>query len=122
MLALLLVAGGVLEAQGPENVLVVINDKSALSREIGEYYARRRGIPMNNLCRLRTGTSENIARADYDREIALPIAAFLRRNKLREQILYIATTSGVPLRISGVGPGIGRMVDSAAVDSELTLL
>jgi uncharacterized protein (TIGR03790 family) len=122
LLALLLLTGGLLEGQRPENVLVVINDKSSLSREIGEYYARRRGIPMNNLCRLRTSTSENIARADYDREIAAPIAVFLRRSKLREQILYIVTTSGVPLRISGVGPGIGRMVDSAAVDSELTLL
>jgi uncharacterized protein (TIGR03790 family) len=121
-LAWLLMAGGILRAQGPENVLVVINDKSPLSREIGEYYARRRGIPMDHLCRIRTGTAENIARPDYDREVAGPIAGFLRSHKLSEQILYIATTSGVPLRITGVGSGTGMAVDSAAVDSELTLL
>src|SRR5215217_3025497 len=29
----------------PENVLVVVNQSSALSRSIGDYYARQRGIP-----------------------------------------------------------------------------
>ncbi len=121
-MALLLVTGGLLDAQGPANVLVVVNDNSPLSREIGEYYARRRGIPMDQMCRLRTGTFENIARAGYDREIAAPISAYLRNHKLAEKILYIVTTSGVPLRISGVGPGTGMSSDFAAVDSELTLL
>ena len=106
-------------AQGPANVLVVINDNSPLSRSVGEYYARRRLIPARNLCRLRTTAEEEIPRAIYTREIAAPIADCLRANGLVEQILYIATTAGVPLRVAGSGGLDGEV---AAVDSELTLL
>ena len=102
-------------------MLVVINDNSPLSREIGEYYARRRGVPMTHVCRLHTTTSENIARGDYNREIAASVARFLRKNQLTESILYIVTTQGVPLRIpTTMGTGMG--VDGASVDSELALL
>jgi uncharacterized protein (TIGR03790 family) len=101
------------------SVMVVINDKSALSRSIGEYYALRREIPAKNLCHIRTSEEEEIQRPVYDREIAGPIAGCLRRGGLTEQILYIVTTGGVPLKIQG-SEGLGG--DLAAVDSELTLL
>jgi uncharacterized protein (TIGR03790 family) len=120
LLSSLILLAPVLAAQGPENVLVVVNDNSPLSREIGEYYARRRGVPMRNLCRLKTVPTENIPRADYNREIAAPIAACLRQNGLAESILYIVTTAGVPLRVPGKGEGMAT--DNASVDSELTLL
>jgi len=122
LLACLLATGGFLRAQGPANVLIVVNDSSPLSREIGEYYARRRGIPMSNLCHLRANTAETIPRSEFDRDIAAPVAGFLRRRKLTERILYIVTTAGVPLRISRVASTGGLEVDSASVDSELTLL
>jgi uncharacterized protein (TIGR03790 family) len=108
-------------AQGPKNVLIVINDNSALSREIGEYYARRRGVPGKNICRIRTTQQESIRRSDYNREIAAPIANFLRANQLTESVLYIVTTAGVPLRVLRTS-GDGMTTDGAAVDSELTLL
>jgi uncharacterized protein (TIGR03790 family) len=113
--------GYLLRAQSPDNVLIVVNDNSPLSRDIGEYYARKRAIPIRNICRLHVAASETIARKDYDREVAGPIAAFLRNERLAETILYIVTTAGVPLRIPGT-TGSGMGVDSASVDSELTLL
>src|SRR6185437_16504319 len=58
--------------------------------------------------------------ADYTREIAGPVAAFLRKANLTEQILYIVTTLGVPLRVPGAGGGL--TTETASVDSELTLL
>ena len=39
---------------------------------------------------------------------------------MQEKILYIVTTLGLPLRVSGTVDGPGA--DGAAVDSELTLL
>jgi uncharacterized protein (TIGR03790 family) len=108
-------------AQGPKNVLVVVNDSSALSREIGEYYARRRGVSPANICRIRTEAVEVISRANYDRDIAGGIATCLQQQKLVESVLYIATTMGVPLRIAKFS-GDGMTTDGAAVDSELTLL
>lgn len=116
-----MLATSLLFAQGPGSVLIVVNDNSPLSRNIGEYYARRRGVPMHNICHLRTTTSENIPRADYNQDIAGPLAAFLTKSGLTESILYIVTTAGVPLRIPGA-TGSGMETDGAAVDSELTLL
>jgi uncharacterized protein (TIGR03790 family) len=110
-----------LRAQSADNVLVVVNDNSPLSRNIGEYYARKRAIPMRNVCHLHVDPNEVIARADYDRAVAGPIAVFLRSARITESILYIVTTAGVPLRIPGTA-GTGMGVDSASVDSELTLL
>jgi uncharacterized protein (TIGR03790 family) len=110
-------------AQGPANVVVVVNDSSSLSRSIGEYYVRKRGIPLKNVCRIRVSDAETIARANYDRQIAEPLATCLRAGNLVEQILYIVTTQGVPLRIPAtrvVSNGITG--DQAAVDSELALL
>lgn len=119
-LALLLAAAPVLFGQKPNNVLVVINQDSAVSRSIGEYYAERRHIPIANICRLKVKPDQDISRDDYDDLIARPIVSYLRRQKLQEQILYIVTTSGIPLRIQG---NVGTMIaEGASVDSELTLL
>jgi uncharacterized protein (TIGR03790 family) len=118
-LAVILITGGIAQAQNRASVLLVVNDSSQISRNIGEYYARRRLIPPKNVCHIRTDPKEDIPRSQYDREIATPIAACLNRNQLTEQILYIATTAGLPLRIEGVMAIDG---DIASIDSELTLL
>jgi uncharacterized protein (TIGR03790 family) len=101
------------------SVLLVVNDNSSLSRNIADYYARRRSIPQTNICHIRASEDETIARGQYDTQIAAPIAGFLRTSGLAETVLYIVTTMGVPLRITGTGDIDG---DQAAVDSELTLL
>jgi uncharacterized protein (TIGR03790 family) len=110
----------VASAQTPDQVLVVVNGRSATSREIGEYYATRRGIPRGNLCTIATAPQETIVRSVYEGEIEASIGKFLTSHGLREKVLYIVLTSGVPLRISG--PGAGFQSEAASVDSELTLL
>jgi uncharacterized protein (TIGR03790 family) len=106
-------------AETPARVVVVVNDNSALSLKIGEYYAQRRGVPPKNVCHLRTTASEQILREVFDREIAGPLGAFLQKAGLVESVYYIVTTAGVPLKITGTK---GMEGDYAAVDSELTLL
>ena len=117
--ALVCVAVAALRAQGPQNVLVVVNDGSAPSREIADYYMRRRGIPAGNLCHIHTTTAQDIPRVIYDQKIAAPIAEHLKKNGLVDSILYIVTTDGVPLRIEGTK---GLDGNQASVDSELTAL
>jgi uncharacterized protein (TIGR03790 family) len=119
LFASLFIGAQLLPAQGVANVLLVVNDASRMSRDIGQYYSAKRGVPPGNICHIRTAETEAIARAEYDREIARPIGACLKRNQLTEQVLYIVTTGGVPLKIPGSG---GMTGDYAAVDSELTLL
>jgi uncharacterized protein (TIGR03790 family) len=106
--------------QTAANVLVVLNQGSPLSENIANYYAGRRHIPPGNICRLNVQPDEEISREEFESRIAGPIAAFLRTHHLEEKILYIVTTAGLPLRVSGHGAGI--LSEVAAVDSELALL
>ena len=106
-------------AQSPDNVLVVVNSNSTDSTEIGEYYAKARGIPPNQIARISAATADVVTRAGYELTIQQPIAAWLAKHLLQDKVLYIVLTKGVPLRIEGTS---GRDGTSASVDSELTLL
>ncbi len=114
-----LLAAGAALAQGPGNVLIVVNRASPVSLRIGEYYRARRGIPQVNVCAIEARADEITTRREYNETVAAPVMACLKSRRLEEKILYIATTLGVPLRIDGGG---GREGDQAAVDSELALL
>jgi uncharacterized protein (TIGR03790 family) len=109
-----------LPAQTAENTLVIINDSSMFSRRIAEYYVHKRSIPLANVCHVKAGIDEGISREVYEKAIEAPIAAYLSTYGLREKILYIVTTLGLPLRVDGAGSGMGTT--TCAVDSELTLL
>jgi len=113
-------AVSLLSAQTTDQVLVVVNKRSIPSREIGAYYIRRRGIPLNSLFTIDTKPGEVAERAQYEKEIEAPVANFLKARGLTEKILYIVLTTGVPLKIKGNGEGMQSEV--ASVDSELTLL
>lgn len=113
-------AGVTAFAQTAENVLVVVNQASSVSRHIGEYYVHKRQIPLANLCRIQTTDEEEITRAVYEDQVERGVARCLTANRVVEKILYIATTLGVPLKIKG--PGEGVETEAASVDSELTVL
>jgi uncharacterized protein (TIGR03790 family) len=102
--------------QGPENVLVVENRNSALSRRVAEYYMLRRAVPPANLCAIDAPVEEEITRQIYLQRVAAPVGECLRKPGIARRILYIVTTAGVPLKISGSS---GPNGDSASVDSEL---
>lgn len=107
-------------AQSPANVLLVINDASADSKEIGEYYTQARKLPATNIVHLTAvPVTDGVARSVYEAAIQQPIAAWLAKHLLHDQILYIVLTKGVPLRIDGTSGQNGTV---ASVDSELTLL
>jgi len=106
-------------AQGPSNVLVVVNNSSALSKTVGEYYARQRHVPARNICQVTAPETETVTRDVYDKAIAAPVAGCLRQG-LFQSVLYIVTTAGVPLRVADSGSGM--LARGASVDSELALL
>jgi uncharacterized protein (TIGR03790 family) len=118
--ALVLVVASAALTQTPGEVLVVVNRRSATSRQIGEYYIHKRDIPLANLCVIDTVPDEIVERPVYDKEIETPVGQFLKKQGLQERILYIVLTSGVPLGIKGSGEELRSTASS--VDSELTLL
>jgi uncharacterized protein (TIGR03790 family) len=117
--ALLLSVSAPVHAQSGENVAVVINDASAASQRIGEYYVRKRAVPSGNVIHIQAPTAEEITPQEFASTIEGPIAAAFTRGDLEDRILYIVLTKDVPLRIKGTGGQNGTV---ASVDSELTLL
>jgi uncharacterized protein (TIGR03790 family) len=115
----LMALGAAALGQGPENVLLVVNRSSAVSRGIASYYIEKRHIPAANVCALDVVEDETVSRGVYDQRIAAPLAACIKSRHLEEKILYVATTLGLPLCITGSS---GKDGDQASVDSELTLL
>ena len=69
IVALLVVAAANLAAQSADQVLVVVNGKSKISRQIGDYYMGKRSIPAANLCKIDTEPVESITRDVYDAEV-----------------------------------------------------
>ena len=107
------------EAQSGDNVLVVINEKSAASKQVGEYYVRKRAVPDSNVVRISTTEDEMISRLAFDTGVHAPIANAITTKSLQDRILYIVLTKGVPLRIQGT---VGLQGTMASVDSELAVL
>ena len=117
-LAVLLVLAACTEAsaQSGENVAVVINGNSAISQRIGDYYAKTRGVPAENVIRIRTSLEETIERQAYNATIEEPISTAIGQRSLHDRILYIVLTKGVPLRIAGTS-GSNGTAGSASIES-----
>lgn len=75
-------------------VLVVINESSPESIEIGSYYARARQIPDANVLRIRCTPKETISLESFHRDIEAPV-----RNSLRGKD-YVVLTRGIPIRVT----------------------
>jgi uncharacterized protein (TIGR03790 family) len=106
-------------AQSAQNVLLVINESSADSVKVGEHYAKTRSVPAGQVVRIKAPVADALSRAAYQASIETPIAEWLSRYLLQDQILFIVLTKGIPLRVDGTGGQAGTV---ASVDSELTLL
>jgi uncharacterized protein (TIGR03790 family) len=107
-------------AQTGEQVLLVANRRDPSSIEVAKYYRPRRSIPLKNVCFLETTSQEEISWETYRNEIEKPIAGCLNKASLREKVLYIVLTMGVPLKIDGSGSAFAT--ERSSVDSELVLL
>lgn len=115
----LLAFSPLLFSQSVENVLLVLNEASPTSMEVGMYYAQKRGIPHSNILRIKTTVDDGISREEFERHINAPIASWLTNNFAQDRILFIVLTKGIPLRVNGSS---GQDGTTASVDSELTLL
>jgi uncharacterized protein (TIGR03790 family) len=99
--ALTLAAGPARAGGGPQNVLVVVNDQSTASLDLGSYYRERRGIPERNVCHLSVNPNQpDISAAQAQSRILEPIRAHLREHGLDDQIRYIVLCGDFPTRVN----------------------
>jgi|GEM_PF-2924649 len=86
------------QSESYDDVMLIINDSSRNSVEIGAYFASRRGIPQRNILHITADTSETMDSAAFI-PLKWQIQSWMAANNLVDSINYIVTTKGCPLRI-----------------------
>lgn len=92
-------AGAAQAGGGPRGVAVVINTRSAASREIGRYYQEARGIPESNIINISCPEQEIVSGEDFEKLVEAPLRQFFRRSDAAGRIDYIVLTKGTPLGV-----------------------
>ena len=99
-----------------KDVLLVVNDNAPVSVDIANYFAEARKIPENHVVHITAPAKETVTSQEFTDTIRVPIEEFLTSTGVLDEINYIVTTKGVPLRVAG------SQFTRASVDSELTLI
>lgn len=81
-----------------DDVMLIVNDRSWTSAEIGQFFAGRRNIPERNICHIDVDTSETMDSATFVL-VKWQIEGWMREHNLTDSINYIVTTKGCPLRV-----------------------
>lgn len=113
-------------AQAPvdyNDVIVVINENSDVSKEIGEYFARQRSVPERNIARISVPAKETINDEEFQ-DLRSQVESFITGNDMTDTINYIVLTKGVPLRVNRPleNGENNQTTRRASVDNELTLI
>ncbi len=112
-LTLALYLCGVLTPQNPaERVLVVINQASTESTEVGAYYRSKREVPRDNVLFIDVSRTEEVTNSEYMSAIESPVRAKIK--SLRKRIDFIVLTKGIPIRVKEGGFAVDALL--AAMD------
>jgi len=92
---------------GPRNVLLVVNDQSLESLELGQYYRALRGIPEINVCHISVppcvaglSGSYSIAVTNFEAQIRTPVLQHISKHALTNQIDYIVFSRDIPYKVN----------------------
>jgi hypothetical protein len=102
ILCALLAAGKALAGGSGLNVIVVVNQNSPNSVQLGNDYCERRGVPPQNLLRLTnwTGGSINWAPGDFTNDLLNPLLAMISRRGLTNQAQFVLLSMDIPYRVT----------------------
>lgn len=98
-----------------KRVLLVINKRSALSADIGEYYIRRRQIPRENVIRVDIPINPWITEEVFKSNLDKPIRNALARNGGLD---FVVLTDDIPIRFDKSGYSVDGFI--AAQDLPVT--
>lgn len=83
------------------NVLVVVNQNSTNSVQLGNYYCEKRGVPPQNLIRINwAGGNVNWTRAEFESVLRIPVTTNLATRQLTNQIDYVVLCMDIPYRVT----------------------
>jgi hypothetical protein len=84
------------------NLVVVVNQNSSNSVQLGNEYCAARGVPPGNLFRMTdwTGGTGAWYRSDLEGYLRGPLLAFLAGRGLTNQVSYVLLSMDIPYRVS----------------------
>ena len=89
------------------NVVVVVNQNSTNSVQLGNYYCEKRQVPPQNVLRTSwTGGNVSWQKSDFQSVILNPLLAMLTARQLRTQTDYVLLSMDFPYRVEN-GGGLG---------------
>lgn len=98
-----------------DRVLVVINDNSDESREVGQYYVQKRQIPSANVFRVKTTTLEQSTVNEFNYDVAPSLRQKL--TAMAGKIDFIVLTKGFPLKFRD-GRGVDAYISVLEMSTE----
>jgi len=118
---LILIIGSAFSQTSYNDVLVIVNDSSSISQQVGTYFKTQRGIPTVNMCHFYMPTTEEIDSSTCA-GIYTQIKNYMISNSLVSSINYIVTTQGVPLKVRRSSSVFDYNSNASSFDSDLCLL
>jgi uncharacterized protein (TIGR03790 family) len=89
---------------GGLNVVVVVNQNSTNSVQLGNYYCERRQIPPQNVLRVNwTGSNIQWTKSEFETVLLNPLLAMLSARQLTNQIDYVLLSMDLPYRVVHTG-------------------
>jgi len=83
------------------NVVVVVNQSSSNSVELGNYYCEKRGVPPQNVLRVDwTGSRVDWTRSQFEATLRSPLNAMLAARQLTNQIDFVLLSMDIPYRVT----------------------
>jgi len=81
------------------NTVVVINQNSTNSCEVGNYYCERREVPPKNVLRITwPGSNLSWSSGDFQTNLLTPLLAMLAARQLTSQIDYVVLSMDIPIQ------------------------
>ncbi|HEY8241166.1 MAG TPA: TIGR03790 family protein, partial [Kiritimatiellia bacterium] len=80
--------------------MVVVNDNSPESLELGQYYQDARGIPERNIFHISSTTNFTVDAASFSNDIRNPVLAYVSSSGLSNQVDFIVFSRGIPYRVA----------------------
>jgi uncharacterized protein (TIGR03790 family) len=113
-LAVLIVSAAKLFASGSGlNIVVVVNQNSTNSVQLGNYYCEKRNVPPQNLLRINwSGSNIEWTRNVFENTLRVPLNAMLSSRQLTNQIDYVLLSMDIPYRVTESGLPLFSGMDS----------
>jgi uncharacterized protein (TIGR03790 family) len=116
VLALLLLSRTAV-ALGPNDVWIVVNKNVPASREVADYYCKKRGVPRDHVIALDLPDGEEVSRHAYDTRLAEPLRRQLKDQ--RDKVKVLLTIYGVPSHVGPDEPTTEERKEVEKIDKEL---